>query len=274
MHDDGNDPIDVARNFAIAAWMALPCVAFLLTPVREGIAVRLAAALVVLAVMFAWATHSPNRSSRKEATLRAFRWLLHGATAITMTAGVTAAVAIGLFSSLSNWPIAAIPLAFGAMLRGLLWGYDRWVERDWRRFGRLDADGMPVIREMTMREFADAAITSRRRSWQLGPGIGFWGELLANNEHSDVVASMTTARRLLDATAAPGNGASFVATHEGSFARITPLTQYAASWLESHVTAESTWLDDTLVVEMRYFPDVAEAIIEAGFLFERNAYLS
>lgn len=85
---------------------------------------------------------------------------------------------------------------------------------------------------------------------------------------------MTSARRLLDATAAPGNGASFVATHEGSFARITPLTSTAEAWLRSNVSSVSTWLDDTLIVEMRYFPDVAEAIIEAGFLFERNLHLS
>lgn len=48
----------------------------------------------------------------------------------------------------------------------------------------------------------------------------------------------------------------------------------ADDWLRGHVDEEATWLGGMLVVEMRYFPDVAEAIIEAGFLFERNAYLS
>lgn len=264
---------DAARDIALAAWLVLPLVAFLLVPVRAGTVLRLTATLTVPIVMFVWATHSPNRSSRKQATLRAFRRLLHGATAIMMTIGVTLTLVVGLLTR-SIMPTAVAYFAIGVVLRGLLWAFDRWVERDWRRLGRLDADGMPVIREMTMKEFAGAAITSRQRNRQLAPAIGFWGELLANNEHSDIVASMTAARRLLDATAAPGNGASFVAMREGSFARITPLTSAAEAWLRSNVGGESTWLQDTLVVEMRYFPNVAEAIIEAGFLFERNAYLS
>jgi len=89
------------------------------------------------------------------------------------------------------------------MLRGMLWAFDQWVTRDWQRFGRLHANGLPVIPEMTMKEYAADMVTSRQRNRQLAPAIGFWGELLVDNRHSDILAAMTSARRLLDATAAP-----------------------------------------------------------------------
>ena len=273
MGDDGYDDVDWEKLFFASAWFILPCIAFLLVPAREGAILRLTAATAATIALFVWATRSPNRSRTKRIILLALRRILFRATTITLTAGIIAAVAIGLFAR-SEWSLPAAILAIGAVLRGQLWLYDLWVERDWRRFGPLDENGMPVIREMTMREYAAALVTSRQRDRQLAPAIGFWGELLANNQHSDIVASMTAARRLLDATAAPGNGASFVAMREGSFVRISPLTAQAADWLRSAASAESTWLDQTLVVEMRYFPDIAEAIIEQGFLFERNAYLS
>ena len=273
MGDDGYDDVDWEKLFFSGVWLILPCIAFLLVPAREGATLRLTAATAAPIALFVWATRSPNRSRTKRMILLALRRILFRATTITITAGIIAAVAIGLFAR-SNWSVAAAILALGAVLRTLLWAYDLWVERDWRRFGPLDENGMPVVREMTMKEYAVALVMSRQRNRQLAPAIGFWGELLANNEHSDIMAAMTSARRLLDATAAPGNGASFVATHEGQFARITPLTAHAAKWLQRSTGAESTWLGDTLVVEMRYFPEIAEAIIEAGFLFERNAYLS
>ncbi|KPF78342.1 hypothetical protein IP88_04110 [alpha proteobacterium AAP81b] len=77
--------------------------------------------------------------------------------------------------------------------------------------------------------------------------------------------------RLFQATAAEGQGASFVATREGGFAMLTPLTAAAEAWLRANTAEESTWIGDTLVIEMRYFGHLAEAIIAAGFLFERNA---
>ena len=82
---------------------------------------------------------------------------------------------------------------------------------------------------------------------------------------------MTNAR-LAQYTAAPGQGASFIATSRAGLALILPLSLRAESWLRAHVDREATWQGDELVVEMRYFPDLADAIIEAGFLFERNAF--
>lgn len=69
----------------------------------------------------------------------------------------------------------------------------------------------------------------------------------------------------------PDSGAGFAATREGGFAIVTPLTFAAETWLRLHVAEESTWIGDAVAVEMRYFPDLADAIIVAGFLFERDA---
>lgn len=82
---------------------------------------------------------------------------------------------------------------------------------------------------------------------------------------------MRDENRLFRATAAEGQGAGFVATREGGFAMLTPLTPAAEAWLHANTAAESTWTGDTLVIEMRYFAALADAIIAAGFLFERNA---
>ena len=68
-----------------------------------------------------------------------------------------------------------------------------------------------------------------------------------------------------------GSGASFAATRNAGLARIEPLTAEAAAWLSGHVGYEASWDGDALVVEMRYFPDLAEAIIAAGMAFERDA---
>lgn len=80
--------------------------------------------------------------------------------------------------------------------------------------------------------------------------------------------------RLFRATAAEGQGAGFVATREGGFAMLTPLTPAAEAWLHANSTEEATWAGDTLVIELRYFAGLADAIIAAGFLFERNALLN
>jgi hypothetical protein len=52
---------------------------------------------------------------------------------------------------------------------------------------------------------------------------------------------------------------------------LTPLTIAAEAWPHAYTVEESTWTGDTLVIEMRYFAEMADAIIAAGFLFERNA---
>lgn len=43
------------------------------------------------------------------------------------------------------------------------------------------------------------------------------------------------------------------------------------AWLHANTAEEATWTGDTLVIELRYFAGLADAIIAVGFLFERNA---
>lgn len=81
-----------------------------------------------------------------------------------------------------------------------------------------------------------------------------------------------TSARLAQYTAAPGQGASFIAKNRSSLAFILPLGISAEAWLRANTAEHATLDDDELVVEMRYFPDLADAIIKAGFLFERNAF--
>ena len=73
-------------------------------------------------------------------------------------------------------------------------------------------------------------------------------------------------------TATRETGAAFLATKEGGFALLEPLTENAALWLRSHVDSEATWLGEVLTIELRYFPDIADAIIAAGFTFEREPF--
>lgn len=84
------------------------------------------------------------------------------------------------------------------------------------------------------------------------------------------VAARTTPD-LASFTAAPGQGASFIATR-GGFARIEPVSAVAAAWLRANVNDDATWFGDNLIVEMRCFGDIAEGIMAAGFLFERHAF--
>lgn len=74
-------------------------------------------------------------------------------------------------------------------------------------------------------------------------------------------------------TATAENGAGFRATREAGFVRISPISEPARGWLKQHVpeTEDTSWLADDLIVEMRYFPILADAIIAAGLMFERNA---
>ena len=69
-------------------------------------------------------------------------------------------------------------------------------------------------------------------------------------------------------------GADFRAEKASGLAQITPLNSRATAWLGSAVSRESSWVGEMLVVETRYFADIADAAIDAGFLFERQAYLN
>lgn len=78
-------------------------------------------------------------------------------------------------------------------------------------------------------------------------------------------------RRLFDHTDTRENGAGFCATREGHLSYLEPLTPAAEAWLRGSVGGDATWLGDRLVVEDRYFGDLVEGIIEAGFTFQRDA---
>lgn len=75
---------------------------------------------------------------------------------------------------------------------------------------------------------------------------------------------------LARATVATGCGADFGAVRQGGFAWVSPLTERARFWLNANITEETTWVDDALAVELRLFPVLADAIIDAGLTFERN----
>lgn len=51
---------------------------------------------------------------------------------------------------------------------------------------------------------------------------------------------------------------------------LTPLTPRASAWLCGNVGEDATWVGDALFVEDRYWPDLVDGIISAGFTFERN----
>jgi len=83
---------------------------------------------------------------------------------------------------------------------------------------------------------------------------------------------MKSPEELRRATAPADAGADFLAEKLGGLARLTPLNRRAAEWLRSTVSPEASWAGEALMVEMRYFGDLADAVIDAGFLFEREAH--
>ncbi|MBC7505811.1 MAG: hypothetical protein H7267_08830 [Sandarakinorhabdus sp.] len=85
---------------------------------------------------------------------------------------------------------------------------------------------------------------------------------------------MTDEQLLFKHTIAPYQGAGFVATRDGGFAIFEPLTPKASDRLQSNVGDNATWLGESLIIEMRYFANLAGAVIAAGFLFERNTLLN
>ncbi|WP_375250424.1 hypothetical protein [Sphingomonas sp.] len=72
-------------------------------------------------------------------------------------------------------------------------------------------------------------------------------------------------------TAPPNSGAGFIARKHGGLVSIEPITGSAQAWLHAQVNEEASWAGDALVLEPRYFPELADAIMAAGFTFEREA---
>jgi hypothetical protein len=93
-------------------------------------------------------------------------------------------------------------------------------------------------------------------------------------EHYWYQVAMKSREELRSATAPVEAGADFLAERAGGLAQITPLNPGSAVWLRSVVSADASWIGEMLIVEMSYFPDLADAAIDAGFRFEREAYLN
>lgn len=53
-----------------------------------------------------------------------------------------------------------------------------------------------------------------------------------------------------------------------------PLSGRAEHWLHAITDDESIWIGPVLVVEIRFFPKIADAAIEAGLTFQRAALLN
>ncbi len=97
---------------------------------------------------------------------------------------------------------------------------------------------------------------------------------MTGSRFGHVVESINDEKSFFQHNAAPDQGAGFVATRDGGFAIFEPLTPQASAWLQANVGGDATWLGESLIIEKRYFADLADAIIAAGFLFERNALLN
>lgn len=82
---------------------------------------------------------------------------------------------------------------------------------------------------------------------------------------------MDQARDLSESMLPPGSGASFAAAGHASLARIEPLTVAAENRLREQIAGGSSWDGAAVVVEMRYFANLADAIIAAGCNFEPDA---
>jgi hypothetical protein len=74
---------------------------------------------------------------------------------------------------------------------------------------------------------------------------------------------------LWQAARPPGAGAAFAVTRHSGLARVAPLTPAAACWLGDYAGVDASWDAEALIVELRYFPDLAEAAIACGLTFER-----
>lgn len=66
----------------------------------------------------------------------------------------------------------------------------------------------------------------------------------------------------------PGCGGSFIARRYAGYVLLEAITDEALQWLTSHVGEEASWDGNHLFIEPRYFPELCDAIIDEGFLFE------
>lgn len=78
-------------------------------------------------------------------------------------------------------------------------------------------------------------------------------------------------RKLVEALLPPGAGADLLATRHAGLAQIEPMTIRGERWLDAMAPDESSWDGAALIVELRYFPAIADAAIDAGLAFERAA---
>lgn len=83
-----------------------------------------------------------------------------------------------------------------------------------------------------------------------------------------MTGSRADAARLLRATRTAGQGADIRATRHAGLARLEPLNMEAEAWLHAH--AGDTWDEGALLLEERFFADIAEGAITAGLTFERD----
>lgn len=84
---------------------------------------------------------------------------------------------------------------------------------------------------------------------------------------------MKTRDELVKGLAPVGVAADFSALRQGSLALLTPLSEAGRDWLAHAVGPDARWAGPTLLVELRYFADLVDAIIDHGFLFEREISL-
>jgi hypothetical protein len=82
---------------------------------------------------------------------------------------------------------------------------------------------------------------------------------------------MRTQEELARSIVPPGAGADFTASSHAGLVLLTPVSEDARAWLSSHVSAEASWNAGSLVLDMQFFPALADAILDAGFRFERDA---
>lgn len=120
-----------------------------------------------------------------------------------------------------------------------------------------------TLTPMTTRIERAREVRVARQAKRRGPAM----PTTTDGARAEAVDDETLKRHL----APPGSGAGFAATRAGGIAYVAPLTPRAEAWLRCRIGEEATWAGDALAVEMRYFPDLADAIIAAGFLFERDA---
>lgn len=72
------------------------------------------------------------------------------------------------------------------------------------------------------------------------------------------------------ANTAEGQGAGFVAAREGGLAKLTLLTRAGEAELHAKTAKEATWTGATIVIELSYCAELADAIIAAVFCSSGN----